>query len=201
MSEYELPDLYELQKQLKNELTKKRFQHTMGVMYTAASMAMSYGADVNQALYAGLLHDCAKCLSDEEKLKACHKYKIMISPTERENTQLLHAKIGAVYAKKIYGIQDEDILSSIRWHTTGKADMSLLEEIIFVADYIEPGRKELPNMARIRYLAFHNLTDCIVAIIENTLTYLEGKKSLIDNASRETYDFYKRKQENEHESI
>ena len=191
-------DINDMKKKLKDELTKKRYEHTLGVAYTAASMAMCYNEDVNKALIAGLLHDSAKCLSDKDKLKAVKKYKLDITDAERENLELLHAKIGAAFAYDLYDVEDEEILSAIRCHTTGKADMSPLEEILFIADYIEPNRKELPGMDEIRYLAFHNRTDCIVKIIENTLKYLEGKKSLIDDSSKDTYDFYVKKQESEH---
>ena len=191
-------NINDMKKRLKDDLTKKRYEHTLGVAYTAASMAMNYRVDVNKALVAGLLHDSAKCLSDKDKLKACKKYKLEITDAERENLELLHAKIGAAFAEDIYGVDDEEILSAIRCHTTGKADMTPLEEIIFIADYIEPNRKELPGMDEIRYLAFHDRTACIVKIIENTLKYLEGKKSLIDDSSKATYEFYIKKQESEH---
>jgi predicted HD superfamily hydrolase involved in NAD metabolism len=121
--------------------------------------------------------------------------EVEITDAERENLELLHAKLGAEFAADYYEIDDEEILSAIRCHTTGKADMSPLEEILFIADYIEPNRKELPGMDEVRFLAFHDRTSCIVKIIENTLKYLEGKKSLIDDASRETYEYYIKKQE------
>lgn len=194
-----MKEISEIKKDLKEKLSKKRYEHTIGVMYTAAAMAMCFETDVKQAMLAGLLHDCAKYLSDKEKVAACRKYKLKITPLEQENKELLHAKIGAAFAKDLYGIKDPEILNAIIWHTTGKPDMTQLEEIIFIADYIEPNRKELPGMEQIRYLAFHNLTDCIVQIMENTLQYLEGKKSLVDDSSRATYEFYKQKQESEHE--
>ena len=193
-------EINDIKKDLKERLSKKRYEHTLGVMYTAAAMAMCFGVDVNQAMMAGLLHDCAKYLNDKEKLSACKKYKIPITPLENDNKELLHAKIGAAFAKHRYGVKDKEVLSAITYHTTGKPDMSPLEEIIFVADYIEPNRKKLTGMEEIRYLAFHNLTDCIVQIIENTLKYLEGKKSLVDEASKATYYFYLEKQKQERTS-
>lgn len=192
-------EINDIKKDLKERLSKKRYEHTLGVMYTAAAMAMCFGVDVSQALLAGLLHDCAKYLTDKEKLAACKKYNLSISPLEDANKELLHAKIGAAFARHRYGVKDEEVLSAIMCHTTGKPDMSPLEEILFVADYIEPNRRQLPGMEEIRYLAFHNLTDCIVQIIENTLKYLEGKKSLVDDASQATYHFYLEKQKQERE--
>ncbi len=194
-----MKEINEIKKCLKDKLSKKRYEHTIGVMYTAAAMAMCYGEDINKALIAGLLHDCAKHLSDNQKMAACKKYHLNITPLENDNKELLHAKIGAAFAKDLYGVKDKEILGAIKWHTTGRPDMTRLEEIIFIADYIEPNRKELPGMMEIRRLAFYNLTDCIVQIMENTLKYLEGKKSLIDPSSHDTYMYYKTKQEREHE--
>lgn len=185
----------EILKDLKGKLSDKRYQHSLGVMYTASSMAMAFGMDVHQALMAGMLHDCAKYLKDKEKFAACKKYHIEVTSLEKENPELLHAKIGAAFAEHIYGVNDPEIISAIRWHTTGRPDMTPLEEIIFIADYIEPNRKELPHMDEIRRLAFCDRTECIIMIIGNTLTYLEGKKSLIDDSSRSTYEFYKSKRD------
>ena len=188
-------ELKQIRKQLKTHLSKKRYEHTIGVMYTACSLAMCHGIDIQKAQYAALLHDCAKYLDDSEKMKACKKFKIQVTPYENENKELLHAKIGAAFAKHYYEIDDEDILNAIACHTTGKPDMTVLEEIIFIADYIEPNRKELPGLSKIRYLAFHDLTKCIVQIMENTLQYLKTKKDAVDETSIATYEFYKRKQE------
>ncbi|MBQ4232547.1 MAG: bis(5'-nucleosyl)-tetraphosphatase (symmetrical) YqeK, partial [Lachnospiraceae bacterium] len=143
-------NINDMKKRLKDDLSKKRYEHTLGVAYTAASMAMCYGEDVNKAYIAGLLHDSAKCLSDKEKLKSAKKYKVTVTDAERENLELLHAKLGAEFAFDYYEVEDEEILSAIRCHTTGKADMSPLEEILFIADYIEPNRKELPGMDEVR---------------------------------------------------
>ena len=146
----------EIEKQLKKELDKERFTHTMGVMYTAAALAMAHGADMDQALYAGLLHDCAKCIPNEEKLSLCEKYQISISDAERKSPSLLHAKLGAYFAKSIYGIEDEEILHAIKVHTTGEPGMNLLDKIIYIADYIEPNRDQAPNLTAIRKLASYN---------------------------------------------
>ena len=193
-------DRTEIRKDLKDRLSKKRFEHTIGVMYTAGAMAMRYGIDIEQAMLAGLLHDCAKYLSDKEKLAACEKYEIPITDVEMENKELLHAKIGAAFAKHRYGVKDPEVLSAISWHTTGKPDMSRLEEIIFIADYIEPNRKMITGLPKIRELAFLDLTDCIVQMIENTLQYLEAKKYLVDDASKATYQFYLEKQKQERQA-
>jgi predicted HD superfamily hydrolase involved in NAD metabolism len=140
----------EIQEELKKLLKKKRYHHTVGVRYTAQAMAMRFGEDIEMAGYAGVLHDCAKYFSDDEMVKACGKYHIICSEAEKENPSLLHAKLGAHFARIKYGIEDERILSAIRWHTTGKPEMTDFEKIIFIADYIEPERKLLPGMEEIR---------------------------------------------------
>lgn len=180
----------EIEKQLKKELDKERFTHTMGVMYTAASLAMAHGADMDQALYAGLLHDCAKCIPNEEKLSLCEKYQISISDAERKSPSLLHAKLGAYFAKSIYGIEDEEILHSIKVHTTGEPGMNLLDKIIYIADYIEPNRDQAPNLTAIRKLAFQDLDKTMEKILSDTLQYLTEKGGEIDPLTNETYQYF-----------
>ena len=106
---------------------------------------------------------------------------------------LLHAKVGAVYAKDKYGVEDEDILNAITYHTTGRPAMSLLEKIVFIADYIEPYRDPLLNLDEIRKIAYENLDQAIVMISENTLDYLKDIGVAIDTMTNETYEYYKSK--------
>ena len=131
-----------IRRKLMAELDKERYEHTLGVMYTAASMAMRYDADIDKALMAGLLHDCAKCISGENKIKLCDRYHLSVSEVEKSNPSLLHAKLGAFLAAKKYHVDDKEIVNAIASHTTGRPHMSLLEKIIYIADYIEPGMEE-----------------------------------------------------------
>ena len=108
------PDLKKIRKAMEKELDPKRYEHTLGVAYTAASLAMCYGADLNSALIAGMLHDCAKCLSNEKKISICKKHNLPINPAEEKNPFLLHAKVGSYLASKKYGVTDPDILNAIR---------------------------------------------------------------------------------------
>lgn len=169
----------------------KRFEHTLGVEYTAAALAMRYGCDVRDAQIAGLLHDCAKCLTDEKRLSICKKNKIPVTAVEKKNPFLLHAKVGAHLAYKKYGIKNPDILNAIRSHTTGRQNMSKLEKIIFIADYIEPGRTHAPNLAEIRKLAFLDLDRAFVRILEDTLDYLKSSGGDIDPMTEETWNCYR----------
>lgn len=183
--------LNQIRKTLYKELDKDRYYHTMGVMYTAASMAMCHGANIEKAMYAGLLHDCAKCISDSDKLKLCKKYHLEVTDTERKNPGLLHAKLGAYLAEHKYKIQDSDILNAIASHTTGRPAMSLLEKIIYIADYIEPGRRKLPNIPVVRELAFTDIDQCLYRMLNDSLTYLERTNKAVDQMTRQTYLYYK----------
>ncbi|MCD8105474.1 MAG: bis(5'-nucleosyl)-tetraphosphatase (symmetrical) YqeK [Lachnospiraceae bacterium] len=188
MSDY---NIIKIQKKLKKELDEERFIHTEGVMYTAASLAMCHDEDVTRTCVAGLLHDCAKCIPNAQKLRLCGHYKVPVSPVERAAPHLLHAKLGACIAKDKYGVEDPEILSAISCHTTGKPDMTLLEKIIFLADYIEPGRVKAPNLARIRHLAFSDIDLAVYMTLRDTLAYIKEKKAPLDNQSLVAYNYYK----------
>lgn len=172
-------------------MTKARYEHTLGVEFTAASLAMRYGVDIDKAEIAGLLHDCAKCIDDEDKFDDCKKYKIELTDVEKRNPFLIHSKLGAVYANKLYGIDDEEVISAIRFHTTGKPDMTLLEKIIFIADYIEPGRDKAPNLKEIRQMAFIDIDEAMYMILKDTLDYLDKGEGEKDELTKDTFLFYK----------
>lgn len=182
--------LKKLTKEMQEVQDPKRFTHTLGVEYTAAALAMRYGRELQQAQIAGLLHDCAKCMSDEKLLKLCEKNKLDVTEVERRNPFLLHAKVGSCLAKKEYGIEDPEILNAILYHTTGRPDMTLLEKIIFTADYIEPGRKQAPNLTEIRCEAFKDLDNAVRMILRDTLAYLRSGDGEMDPMTEETYRFY-----------
>ncbi len=188
-------DRIKMRELLEKRLTKKRYEHSIGVSYTAAALAMVYGLDVEQAAVAGLLHDCAKCYLPEEKLKRCKKHHLPINSYEKKNPELLHAKLSAYYAKEKYDVDDDEILSAITWHTTGKSDMSPLDKVIYIADYIEPNRKPLPEIDMIRKEAFENLDKCLIHILNNTIGYLKQiAPDTIDPITMETYTYYIKKE-------
>lgn len=181
----------QIQDKLQQSLDDMRYEHTLGVMYTAATIAMAYGYDIKKAMLAGLLHDCAKCMSHEERVQLCNKHGVEVSQFELDNHALLHAKAGAIVAKEDYGIADEEILHAITVHTTGEPDMNLLDKIVYVADYIEPGRDKAPNLELVRKLAYQNLDACIAQILSDTLEYLHSRGGLIDLTTEQTYEYYK----------
>lgn len=183
-------DVAELRAKIKKTQDKKRYEHTLGVTYTAACLAMCYDIDTERAQIAGLLHDCAKCLSNDKKVSLCKKQSIEINITEAKNPFLLHAKAGAYLAEHKYGIGDEDILNAVRYHTTGRPGMSTLEKIVFIADYIEPGRNHSARLPELRRLAFQDLDRALVEILKDTLCYLKGAGNDIDPMTQKTYDYY-----------
>lgn len=183
--------LRKLRKKMEKAQDSRRFEHTLGVEFTSAALAMRYGASVIKAQTAGLLHDCAKCLTDKERVSICKKNNIPMSELERSNPFLLHAKVGAWLAKKRYGISDQDILNAIQNHTTGRPGMSLLEKIVFIADYMEPGRNHAPNLDEVRRLAFDDLDRTMLKILNDTLEYLDSKNGDVDPMTRKTLEYYK----------
>lgn len=185
-------EIQTIKKKLKKELDRNRYQHTLGVMYTAGCLAMRYGGDMDQAMLAGLLHDCAKCIPDSEKIKICKKKHIEMRNVEEENPFLLHAKLGALLAKTEYGVEDSEILHAIEVHTTGAAAMNLLDKILFVADYIEPHRDKAPNLTEIRTLAFESLDAAVLQILYDTLNFLNKNRGSIDEKTSETYEYYRK---------
>ena len=184
-------DLEDARKQLKKALSKKRYQHSMRVADTAVSLAARYSYPINPARVAGLLHDCAKDIPEDDYFRILEKKQVPVSIAEKKSPYLLHAKVGAIIARDEFGITDPDVLSSIRTHTTGEPDMSLLQKIIFTADYIEPGRDKAARLDEIREMAFFDIDICVREILFDTLKYLEGSKSDIDPATRETYEYYR----------
>ena len=176
---------------LKEDLGGKRYLHSIGVSNTAACLAMRYGIDCGRAYLAGLLHDCAKGLTGEQLMKKASSHGMDISDTEYDNPDLLHSKVGSIIAEEEYGIGDKDILDAIYTHTTGAPGMTRLQQIIFVADYIEPNRTGLPGLERIRQTAFVNIEEAVADICENTLCYLKSSPKAIDPATLKTYEYYR----------
>lgn len=185
---YNIP---KMKKTLRKYLDSARYEHTEGVMYTAAALAMRFGEDLEKAQVAGLLHDCAKCISDDKKIRICLKNKITMTDAEQRSPFLLHAKVGAYIARNKYGVEDEEILSAIACHTTGKPAMNQLDKIIFIADYIEPMRSKAPNLTDVRRLAFEDIDLALFKILSDTLAYLRNSSKHIDSLTRLTYEYYK----------
>lgn len=186
-------DIANIRKEMETVLSSKRYAHTLGVAYTAAALAMAHGEPMEDAMIAGLLHDCAKSMHGSELVAICEKARLNVTTVERSNpTALLHAKAGAYLAQHKYGVNDDNILNAIRYHTTGRPDMSRLEKILYIADYIEPNRKQLAELDMIRRIAFQDLDWTMEKILANTLAYLRTTDGQLDDMTIKTYNFYKR---------
>lgn len=189
----EKSDLVNIRKEMEKVLSSKRYTHTLGVAYTASCLAMAHEEDMDSAMMAGLLHDCAKSMHGSELVAICENSHLPMTAVERNNpTALLHAKAGAYLAEHKYGVTDADILNAIRYHTTGRPDMSKLEKILYIADYIEPGRNHISDPQLLRRIAFQDLDWTMEKILEDTLAYLQTTDGQVDSMTVKTYQFYKR---------
>lgn len=184
-------ELEQIKDSIKMLLKPSRYLHSIGVEEVACDLAAIYGYDIERAGMAGILHDCAKNLTDTELLEECERYRLPVTDVERECPFLLHAKVGAFYARVKYGIEDDEVLDSITYHTTGRPAMTLLERIIFTADYIEPYRKPLPKIDEIRKAVYFDLDYGVLLILKNMLDYLKETDTVIDTLTVDTYNYYK----------
>ena len=183
----------DIKKTVKRELSRERYQHTLGVAYTACCLAMRYGEDMERAYLAGILHDCAKEIPDDEKVELAKKYRLPVNEAEKQNPSLLHSKLGAYLAEARFHVKDAGIRRAILVHTTGRPDMDLLEKIIFIADYIEPNRDRAENLSEIRALAFQDLDRTVLRIAEDTLKYVRSKdKAAVDPNTEAVVNWYRK---------
>ncbi|MBS6602515.1 MAG: bis(5'-nucleosyl)-tetraphosphatase (symmetrical) YqeK [Brachyspira sp.] len=146
----------EIKQWLKENLNSERYLHSLGTAECAKELAEKFGLNSEKAYTAGLLHDCAKCFSNEKLLEIIHS-NLQVEEAEMLNYKTLHAPVSAYYAQKEFGVEDNEILSAIRWHTLGQIEMSNFEKIIFLADKIEPNTRDKEYSAIIRsYLSEEN---------------------------------------------
>ena len=151
-------------------LKPKRIPHVAGCEQEASKLALRWGEDPGDAAEAGILHDITKKLSMDEQLILAEKYGIVFDKFERENIKLTHAITGAALSKELFGVP-ERVYSAIRWHTTGRADMTLLEKIIYIADYIEPTR-DFEGVERLRQLAYEDIDSAMALGLRMSLEEL-----------------------------
>lgn len=181
-----------LRRKLQSKLVPMRYEHSISVSFTCMNLAMRYGYDLDRAELAGLMHDCGKRYSDEIILKKCLKHGIEVTDAEYKALPVLHAKYGAWLAEHKYGIDDAEVLSAIRCHTTGKPEMSVLDKILYIADYIEPRRYKAENLPVIRKLAYEDLDKTMYAILAGTLDYLKKKGGSIDPMTADAYEYFRK---------
>lgn len=180
---------------VKKHLPEPRYIHTLGVTDTAVMLAKRYGADERKAELAGIFHDYAKYRPKEE-MESIIRQENMPQDLLLYDSELWHAPVGAYLVKKEVGIQDEEILDAIRYHTTGRPGMTTLEKVVFLADYIEPNRS-FPGVDEVRKAAENSLDEAIVLSLQNTIRFLLSKNQLIYPQTVETYNDIQRKMNQE----
>ena len=163
-----MPELEKVVVPLRKE---KRVAHIFGCRQTAVELARLYGADETDAARAGLLHDITKALDGPLQLTLCRAYGTIRGDFSRKNPKTLHALTGSLVAERIFG-ENEAVVSAIRYHTTGRANMTLLEKIIYVADYVEPNR-DFPGVEKLRKAAYENIDLALKLGLESTLALLK----------------------------
>lgn len=163
---------------LKQNLKYKRYEHSLSVRDTAVKLAEIYNVDIKKAKIAGLVHDCAKNMNDDQLLNIALNHEIRIDEVCQESPQLIHGAVGAVLANEIMGISDEEILNAIAYHTTGRKNMSMLDKIIYIADYIEPLRN-FPGVEELRTIAFKDIDKALLKSFDNTIKFVIDRGQLL----------------------
>lgn len=166
-----------LMERVRAQMPDKRWQHTLGVMESAVELAERFGGDPEKARLAALLHDYCKYWPIERQVQVLLDKNLPRDLLDYDK-QLLHAPVGAAIVEAELGIRDAEVLDAIRWHTSGREGMTLLDKIVCLADYIEPGR-DFPGVHNIRQLAEHSLEEALVAGFDSTIRFLLEKKSKV----------------------
>lgn len=186
-------DVNYIKQQLVQRLSTGRYEHVLRVVETAKLLAVKYQISVEQAEQAALFHDIAKCMEKDEL-----RLNLM---RENEDVRLIsfhhelwHAPVGANIARDEFGLKDEDVLNAIRYHTTGRANMSTLEKLIYVADMIEPGRN-FPGVEILRQQAEENLDVAMEACIYQSVQFLVNKGVAVFPDSIDCYNEYRIRRE------
>lgn len=170
-------------------LKHSRIPHVLGTEQAAIRLAERYGADVQKARVAAILHDCTKKLNLAEQLDLCMRYHVELDEMERQQVQLLHSKTGAVIAREVFGV-DEEIEKAIWYHTTGHAGMTLLEKVIYIADYIEPSRN-FPGVEDLRKACDEDLDLGVRLGLENTIRQMQKQGEPVHPATLAALDALK----------
>lgn len=155
-----------------------RLDHTLRVVEESKRLAYLYDVDIDKAMEAALFHDCAKLIDDKNLLKMANDFDIILNDIMSSNLELIHGPLGAKIAQCKYNVEDTDILNAIKYHTTGRKDMTNLEKIIYIADYIEPYRK-FTGVEKVRKLAYIDLDNSLLLAMNQTVTFLVERNRLI----------------------
>ena len=169
----------EMEIKLKEMLPERRLKHSLNVSKCAVKLSEIYNCDKEKAKIAGLVHDCAKYFNDEQIEDCIKKFNIELDPLEENNLALSHSVIGSYVAKEVFEIEDEEILNAVKYHTTGRENMTLLEKIIYMADLIEEGRY-FPKVQELRELTYSGkLEEALILSFNNTIKFVIDNNQLI----------------------
>ncbi len=183
------PLIKEIEDYIENNISEYRKKHIYSTKEEAVKLALRYNADVNKAIIAALLHDTTKELDEKTHLEIIEKYNPKVYDNEKTVEKLLHQITGAIYATEKFGVTDSDIINAVRYHTTGRAGMSLLEKIIFVADFIEPTR-HYQGVEKIREHAYDDLDATCCTALDFTIKTLEAEGKTVNRQTIEAYNYY-----------
>lgn len=162
-------------------------------MYTACFHGYAPWSGCPKSHDCRSLHDCGKYCDVNEQILLCRKHHIKLSDAELEVPALIHARLGAYFAEYEYGITDSEILDAITYHTSGRPAMTMIEKIVYLADYIEPGRKKIPGLAEVRTAAFDDIDTAVCMTAESTLAFLKRAGRKVDPMTEKTCQYYKNK--------
>ncbi|HOA80877.1 MAG TPA: bis(5'-nucleosyl)-tetraphosphatase (symmetrical) YqeK [Defluviitaleaceae bacterium] len=184
-------DFDEIKLKLQSSLSPKRFLHTLGVVETAEKLAEIHNVDKEKAVISAFLHDCAKDIPESMQIRFCKEFHIRLDEFMKKNIALCHSFLGAEIAKREYGIKDEEILNAIRFHTTGRKNMTKLEKLIYLADYIEPNRKYFEGLKTAREYAKKDLDKAMILVLTNTIEYIKKKNGILHPLTLEALEYLK----------
>lgn len=180
----------QMQEKLKGMLTEKRFRHSLGVMDSAVHLAKLFGESEEKARIAGLLHDCAKDIDKALMPAMCEELGVELDAVKREQRSLIHADLGAKLVQTEFGVSDADVISAIRYHTLGRPNMTALEKILYIADFIEPNRKDFPGLSEIRELAELDLDLAMLTAVNASIRYVRSQNKVLHEQSLQTQAYY-----------
>lgn len=181
-------EIGEIHDYLKKNIGESRYIHTLGVVQTAKELARINNESEDKAELAALVHDIAKQMPVPEQIRILKANNIKIDIVTENSPQILHGFVGAILAKSLIGIEDEDVINAIRNHTVARENMSTLEKIIYIADYIEPNRT-YPGVEELRKITYNNLNEGVLQGIENTIKFVINRKQLVNISTMEARNY------------
>lgn len=183
----------QMREKLSTLLTDHRYTHSLGVVETAVKMAQVFGADIKKTEIAALLHDCAKQIPHNTQLEMCKEYQIPLDEVKEKELGLLHAELGAYLAEHEFGVKDAEILDAIRYHTLGRANMTTMEKILYLADIIEPNRKDFEGLSELRKLCFCDLDRALLFGFGLTIAHTNRRGHILHNQTIDAEKFIREK--------